>query len=349
MTVLVHGGNIARAAHMYGRPVDDWIDVSTGINVHSYPIPELSAHVWQRLPYPDEQFIAAAFAYYQSRNILLTAGSQPILECLPQALGELGNRQAVLIPDIGYQEHRHAWQGHTQVVDYNGLIDDSEAITKGLAEQDIGHLLVINPNNPTGIRYSVEQIYAWAAQLASKQGFVVVDEAFIDCQPEQSCITPNMPSNVLVIRSFGKFFGLAGIRLGALIAMPTILEYLANQMGIWRVNGPAQAVSTAAFNDRQWQQQMRAQLANQQAQQRQIWQPVLHALGARIQADTALFRSFTMPAELAQEVHQKAAMQGILTRPVDIDGQTSLLRMGNIDITNQSHLQRCNQWLQSLT
>lgn len=348
MTPLIHGGNIQHAAHLYGRPIDDWLDLSTGINVHSYPIPALPAEAWQRLPYPQEDFIQAAWDYYQTRQVLLTAGSQPIMENLPQILTDLGNKQSVLIPDIGYQEHRFAWQDVTNIVDYDGMQDDN-SISERIQDPDIGHLLVINPNNPTGISYAVEQIYAWADVLASKQGYVIVDEAFIDCRPQESCVSASMPNNLVVLRSFGKFFGLAGIRVGAFIAVPHLLERMANNLGIWRVNGPAQAVAAAAFADVNWQQQMRSKLLQEQAQQLQIWHPTLAALGAEVQADNPLFRSFKMPRKMVAELHQKAALQGILTRPVDINEQYGLLRMGNIDITNQSHLQRCQMWLHSLT
>ena len=156
MTPLMHGGDIQRAAHLYGRPAEDWLDLSTGINVHSYPIPPLPAEAWQHLPYPQEAFIKAAWDYYQTRQVLLTAGSQPIMENLPQLLTDLGNKKSVLIPDIGYQEHRYAWQDVTTIVDYAGLLDDSTNISEGIQDPDIGHLLIINPNNPTGISYSVE-------------------------------------------------------------------------------------------------------------------------------------------------------------------------------------------------
>ena len=345
---LIHGGDLQSASHRYNRPIADWLDLSTGINLHSYPIPALAPEVWQRLPYLDEQFIHAAWTYYDSRNLLLTAGSQPVIENLPQVLHHLGNSLTALLPDIGYQEHHYAWRHQGQVETYAGLSDASDEISAKLDAPHIGHLLLINPNNPTGISYTAQQITIWAQQLAAKRGYVIVDEAFIDCAPKDSVIKQDMPTNLVVLRSFGKFFGLAGVRLGAMIAEPAILEDMANCMGPWRVNGPAQAIATAAYTDQAWQQAMRTKLAAEQAQQLGIWQATFTQLGAQLQANTPLFRSFAMAKALAEQLHTQAANAGILIRPVPVSQSTSLIRLGNIDLTNQPHLDRCQGWLASI-
>ena len=346
--LLIHGGDLQSASQRYSRPIEDWVDLSTGINVHSYPIPAMKPEVWQRLPYLDPQLVQAAEDYYGNSNLLLAAGSQPVIELLPEILHSKGNQLTALLPDIGYQEHHQAWRIQGRVESYAGLMDARDEISAKLDEPHIGHLLLINPNNPTGIRYTAEQVNIWAQQLANKQGYVIVDEAFIDCAPAISVIQADMPDNLVVLRSFGKFFGLAGVRLGALVAKPTVLEDMTNRMGSWRVNGPAQAIATAAYKDQVWQQTMRTKLAAEQAQQLSIWQPTFTKLGAQLQADTPLFRSFAMPKTLAEELHTQAANAGILIRPVPVSQSTSLLRLGNIDLTNQPHQDRCQVWLASI-
>ncbi|HCH23549.1 MAG TPA: threonine-phosphate decarboxylase [Oceanospirillaceae bacterium] len=345
---LIHGGDLQSASQRYGRPIADWVDLSTGINVYSYPVPEMKPEVWQRLPYLDPQLVETAAAYYGNRNLLLAAGSQPVIELLPEILHEQGNQLTALLPDIGYQEHHQAWRKQGPVATYSGVVDASDEISARLNEPHIGHLLLINPNNPTGIQYTLAQIHIWAQQLASKQGYVIIDEAFIDCAPAASVVQENMPDNLVVLRSFGKFFGLAGVRLGALVAKPAILQHMAGLMGPWSVNGPAQAIATVAYSDQVWQQAMRTKLATEQAQQLNIWQATFTRLGAQLQANTALFRSFAMPKTLAEQLHTKAANAGILIRPVPVSPSSSLVRLGNIDLTNQSHQDHCLAWLASL-
>jgi cobalamin biosynthetic protein CobC len=157
-----------------------------------------------------------------------------------------------------------------------------------------------------------------------------------------------MPDNLIVLRSFGKFFGLAGIRLGAVIASSHILEKLSTSVGPWAVNGPAQTIAERAFMDLPWTKAMANRLVKEQSQQLRVWHKALAKLGAQLQADTPLFRSFALPTDLATELHHKAAQAGILIRPIDIGDSTSLLRFGNIDLTQPRPLARCQEWLTSI-
>ena len=351
--LLLHGGDRYTASQIYGHPQTDWLDLSTGINVYSYPLPTMPASVWQQLPYINPQLIKAATHYYGCQQLLLSAGSQPVIELLPQTLTSLGNQGPALLPAVGYQEHAAAWRQQGDITTYSGLGNDSQAITSALTSGNAGHMVLINPNNPTGASYSQQAIYSWAQQLQNRQGFVVVDEAFMDVTPQHSCVATDMPDNLVILRSFGKFFGLAGIRLGAVIAHTRVLDQLSAQLGPWTVNGPAQAVAQAAFTDPQWSTTMRTRLLAEQAQQLHVWQPALTALGASLQANTPLFRSFAMATDLAQELHSKAAQAGILIRPVQVGNNTSLLRFGNLDLTHdnltqQTLLAQCQKWLASI-
>ena len=350
---LLHGGDLYTASQIYGHPQTHWLDLSTGINVHSYPLPTIPANAWQQLPYINPQLIEAATHYYGCQQLLLSAGSQPVIELLPQTLTTLGHQGPVLLPAVGYQEHAAAWRQQGDIATYPGLGNDSQTITTALASGNVGHLVLINPNNPTGVSYSQQAIYSWAQQLQGQQGFVVIDEAFMDVTPQHSCVATDMPDNLVVLRSFGKFFGLAGIRLGAVIAHSHVLAHLSSLLGPWTVNGPAQAVAMAAFADSPWSATMRTRLLAEQAQQLHIWQPALAALGAHLQADTPLFRSFSISTDLAQELHTKAAQAGILIRPIQVEDNTSLLRFGNLDLTRdnltqQARLAQCQKWLASI-
>ncbi|MCS5558032.1 MAG: aminotransferase class I/II-fold pyridoxal phosphate-dependent enzyme [Oceanospirillaceae bacterium] len=348
MSQLFHGGDLHAASALFGRPADDWLDLSTGINQHSYPAPAVAPEVWQRLPYLQPALMDAAASYYGPHRCLASSGSQPIIEILPQVLRALGSTKAAWLADVGYQEHRHGWHQCGPIKTYNGLCAQqaTQQIDSAMANGDVGHLVIINPNNPTGTLFPVEQLLLWAQQL--NNGFLVVDEAFIDTHPTASLLSQTLPDNLVILRSVGKFFGLAGIRLGFTFASPRVLTALRQHIGPWSVNGPAQSVAIAALNDQVWQQQMRQQLVRQAPTQLQLWHQPLLQLGTSLAAQHELFRCFAMTPDLAHKLHQSAAEQGILLRPVDINSSKSLLRFGNIDLSKAKFQQRCQTWLQSL-
>ena len=348
MSQLFHGGDLHAASNIFGRPADDWLDLSTGINQHSYPAPVVAAEVWQRLPYLQPALMDAAAGYYGQHACLASSGSQPIIELLPRVLRALGSTKTAWLADVGYQEHRHGWHQCGPIKTYKGLCVQQATlqIDNAMANDEVGHLVIINPNNPTGTLFSVAQLLLWAQQL--NNGFLVVDEAFIDTQPSASLLCQTLPDNVVILRSVGKFFGLAGIRLGFTFASPRVLAALQQYIGPWSVNGPAQSIAIAALNDQVWQQHMRQQLILQAPTQLHLWQQPLLQLGASLAAQHELFRSFAMTPNLAHQLHQSAAEQGILLRPVDINSSKSLLRFGNIDLSQTKAIQRCQNWLQSL-
>jgi|TARA_B110001469_G_scaffold11301_1_gene11343 cobalamin biosynthetic protein CobC len=348
MSPLFHGGDLRSASAVYGRDPADWLDLSTGINQHSYPVPAIGQDAWHQLPYLNPALINAAKCYYGDHPCLASSGSQNVIQLLPFLLHQLGNHQAAWVPDVGYQEHRHAWSQQGEVCTYSGLNSQlaAQQIDKALQDDELGHLVIINPNNPTGQMFSRQQLMMWAHSLDSIGGFLVVDEAFIDTSPAASLLSAELADNLIILRSVGKFFGLAGIRLGFTFAAQTLLNRLATELGPWSVNGPAQTVAIAALSDTVWQTNMRSQLVNEGAQQLDIWQASMARLGADLTASHALFRSFIMASDLADKLHHSAAKSGLLLRPVNINSDTSLLRIGNIDLGHSSALEHCQTWIQ---
>ncbi len=240
--MLEHGGNLRDAARLYGR--DDWIDLSTGINPHGYPAPALSPDAWHRLPEPDPALVAAACAYYGAPDLLPVAGTQAAIQALPRLRGP--SRVTVSAPS--YAEHAHAWDKHGHVrrlaayADLDCAVDASDVV------------VVVNPNNPTGATIAPECLLAWAAHLGARGGWLVVDEAFGDTDPGLSVAAHAAQPGLIVLRSVGKFFGLAGLRLGFVGADAATLRALADLLGPWAVSGPAQAVALHALRDGAWQQ-----------------------------------------------------------------------------------------------
>jgi cobalamin biosynthetic protein CobC len=295
--MLEHGGNLRDAAARFGREVDDWLDLSAGLNPHGYPAPAIDAAAWHRLPEADPHLLATAARYYGAPSLLAVAGSQAAIQALPQLRAPC----RVIVAAPSYAEHAHHWgmHGHAmRQVPYPGL----EA---ALPECDV--MVVCNPNNPTGATVAPDRLLVWAAHLAERGGWLVVDEAFADTDPEMSIAPFSGRPGLIVLRSIGKFFGLAGARVGFVGAQPELLGKLADILGPWTISGPAQAISIAALADTVWQAQTLKQLTAAGAR--------LHALLAQhgIAAQgTALFQWWPEPR--AEQFWQHMAEHGIWVR-----------------------------------
>lgn len=329
---LCHGGDLHTASRQFGTPVEDWIDLSTGINPQYYPIPAFSAEDWQVLPYQRPELEDAVRNYYGDFPCQLASGSQPIIQFLPEVLADL----PVLLPDFGYQEHRQHWEKYGAALRYYPALDldaARESIEQSLATAEAMHLLVINPNNPTGLKFTPAELAVWAEQL-QPGAKLIVDEAFIDLQPEQSVLSEHYRENMLVLRSFGKFFGLAGIRLGAIFGAEEVMQGLAELLGPWPVNGPAQTLAIAALNDQQWHMEARLNIAANAELTEKLLQPVLAAYDAQPFCREQLFACHRLATERAYDLYRALAEQGILVRLIDLQDGSMLLRTGIIDALN---------------
>ncbi len=263
--MLEHGGNLRDAVARYGRPLADWVDLSTGINPDFYPVPALSSNAWHRLPEISDALNAAASAYYQAPALLAVAGSQAAIQALPR----LRAASRVVVSAPSYAEHAHQWRqaGH-QVSEC-----PFSELAQQLAECDV--MVICQPNNPTGAWIAPAELLQWAQRLHQRGGWLIVDEAFGDTLPEISLAAHTehaQHAGLIVLRSVGKFFGLAGLRLGFVAAAPELLTRLADWLGPWAVSGPAQEVALRALSDLDWQQQTRARLLLQGQRLRELLQ-----------------------------------------------------------------------------
>ena len=247
--MLEHGGTLREAMRRYGG--SDWIDLSTGINPVGYPAPAPSADAWQRLPEPDPALVRAACAYYDAPGLLPVAGTQAAIQALPRLRAPA--RVSVSAPS--YAEHAHHWSRHGH------LLRQVPYASLDAAVRDSDVVVIVNPNNPTGATVTPGQLLAWHAQLAARGGWLVVDEAFGDTAPALSIAAHADRPGLIVLRSVGKFFGLAGLRLGFVAAAPALLARLEDLLGPWAVSGPAQEIALAALRDHGWQQATQGRLA----------------------------------------------------------------------------------------
>jgi cobalamin biosynthetic protein CobC len=241
-------------------------------------------------------------------EICAAAGTQAIIQWLPY----LAVQGPVAIAEPTYSEHAVAWRqaGH-DVVAMTSAGDLPAAAV---------HAVIVNPNNPDGRITDLNAIANMAAQVGQRGGWLVIDEAFADVDPAISAVAlcPDLP--IVILRSFGKFYGLAGLRLGFAVAAPAIIAQIAHALGPWACSGPALQIGTAALQDRAWTAQTIGFLARQAG----ALDAVLTQAGFEIVGGTSLFRLARHRG--AKQIHAALAQRHIWCR--SFDGADDLLRFG---------------------
>lgn len=296
---LEHGGNLRAAASRYGIPLEQWIDLSTGIAPNSWPVPVVPDKVWQRLPESDDELMQSARHYYGCEHVLPVAGSQAAIQLLPYLFsGPM--KVAVVLPCYG--EHGPWWQRAGHDVSYIKVDDIDEQLDR------FQLLVLVNPNNPDGRLIKFEQILAWRDRLQANNGCLLVDEAFMDTAPQYSVASHSGEVGLIVLRSLGKFFGLAGLRLGFVCAQASLLQALENKTGPWSVSHVARWIGSKALMDKSWQLQQRATLLS--ATER--LSDLLSSQGLVSVGGTALFQYVL--CQQAETLQQSLAEQAIWVR-----------------------------------
>lgn len=304
---LAHGGRLKRAAAHYGIPLDRWLDLSTGINPVGWPVPAIPDAVWQRLPEGDDGLDVCARAWAgapPAAGCVALPGSQAAIQLLPRlrAPGRVG------VPTPGYAEHAHRWRaaGHDVVP---LAVDDLDAIDDALDGLDV--LVWIHPNNPTGMMVAADMLRAWHARLAARGGWLLLDEAFIDPTPAYSLCPDSGVDGLIVLRSTGKFFGLAGLRGGFAFGPESLCHALIEQLGPWAVSHPARWALAQALRDDDWQWRTVDRLVADAT----ALDAVLTTHGLHVAGGTPLFRY--CPHLGAAVLQEQLARQGVLVRAFD--------------------------------
>jgi cobalamin biosynthetic protein CobC len=311
---MKHGGDLTEAIERHGGAPGSWLDLSTGINPWPWPIPQhLPESVWQRLPSRTEtqRLLEAARKTYGvpgGADIAAAAGTQALIQLLPY----LATPGPVAIVGPTYSEHALAWRnaGHPVIA-----IEHLDACPEHAV-----HVVVVNPNNPDGRAADRAALARVATQLKARCGWLVVDEAFADVDAAISAVAlcPDWP--VLILRSFGKFYGLAGLRLGFAVGAPDVIRRIATALGPWPCSGPALLIGTEALGDQPWADRMRSAL---QEQARKL-DKVLEEAGFAIAGGTPLFRLARHSQAL--KLHDALARRHIWCR--SFDWADDLLRFG---------------------
>lgn len=297
-TPAYHGGDLREAEALFGVPDAGWLDLSTGINPTAYPDTHVSPEAWHRLPQPTAQnlLLQAARSYYgvpQDAAIVAGPGSQALLQHLPALFTPGG--VAVIGPT--YAEHSRLWSasGH----DVTTVDDLSKAKAGDIA-------VLVNPNNPDG--RTVDPARLVAVDGEPRRRLLVVDEAFADTNPANSVVPRLGADPILALRSFGKFFGLPGLRLGFAIGPPGIVARLKDHLGPWAVSGAALEIGARALGDKTWIADTRSRLA----ERADALDRVLAAAHLKIVGGTSLFR--LVEDSHAPEIFPRLGESGIFVR-----------------------------------
>jgi cobalamin biosynthesis protein CobC len=295
-----HGGALDVARRLKPSAPEPWIDLSTGINPHPYPLPDLAPDAWSRLPASGAlaDLEAAAARRYGAAAGTVVAG--PGSQALIQTLARIVARDAVAVLGPTYGGLRSAFAAAGARVDEAKRIGD-------MGELDVA--IVVNPNNPDGRITPRAELLELQKRLAPRGGLLIVDEAFADFDGESESLAAVLPEGAVVLRSFGKSFGLAGLRLGLAIASPDIVRALRAALGPWPVSGPAIAIGTKALADLAWTDAMHGRLGEEAAR----LDSLIEGAGFRIVGGTRLFR-FAANAD-ARAAFERLLAAGILTRP----------------------------------
>ena len=248
-----HGGNLNAARLAYPQAPEPWLDLSTGINPYPYLFAELPPECATRLPEPQalcalEQAAASSYHVPATMEVIAAPGTQAIINWLPYLLPA----RRVGILGFTYSEYARSWAASGAEVT---IVED----LAGLADKDVA--IIVNPNNPDGRRIAACELHALAAAMSKHDGLLIVDEAFIDFLEPGASVVLDMPARgIVALRSFGKTFGLPGLRLGFAIAPTPLAEKLRAALGPWPVSGAAIAIGSKALLDKAWLASTRAKL-----------------------------------------------------------------------------------------
>ncbi len=306
-----HGGCLHVFAQHYGIALDEWLDVSTGINPKGFLPSVIPNNIWMQLPQDDDGLELAAQKYYGVDHLLMVPGSSWAIQTLPSILhNTLLKTQRVLLPKIGYGEHKAAWiQANVDLDFYDDIPTDAQLSWANVC-------VLINPNNPTTRLLDRQQVANMAKVLNQHQGYLIVDEAFIDTQPQHS-VLGEWQDNMIVLRSLGKFFGLAGLRVGTVVASTSILQAMQHALPPWAISSVSRYVAKQALLDEFWIAENRLWISQNIQRLLSICAKVFSHERTLIRAADLFVTVWFDDSNVAAQWHHKLCCYGIYCRLLD--------------------------------
>jgi cobalamin biosynthetic protein CobC len=281
-----HGGGLDAAVAQFGGTRDDWLDLSTGINAIPYPIPDIPDNFWHALPdsHAQNTLLNAARGFWNvpaTANIIATSGVSQLIAMIPSLLPS--NRVEIIGPT--YNEHAAAF------------------VADGWNVGETGNVrVVVHPNNPDG------RLHQITTQETQDTDLTIIDESFCEVTPTETLIELAREPNVIILKGLGKFWGLAGLRLGFAIGAPELIRKLTDRIGPWAISGPAQFIGNAALRDQSWAKDTRKRLKADTARLDNL----MAQHGAEIIGGTHLFRLYD--TDNAVDFQHRLAKQFVWTR-----------------------------------
>lgn len=330
MTRTFHGGDVYAAARELRRGLNRLLDFSASINPLG-PSPaalRTISHASELLRhYPDPacwdlRQALASFWHRSPAEFLIGNGSTELIHLLPAAL----QIRHLLVIGPTFSEYAAAMArsgGQVSMVmakrpdGYRAPLDQVFAVPKkirktGTNAVPIDAVLLCNPNSPTGYACDPAMVRKWARQAARRGLWCLVDETFAEYCEHVSILSEALPAQTIVLRSFTKFYGLPGLRVGYAVAKRKVIERIGDHQPPWSVNMLAQRAAVAALHDAR-----HAQLSLRFMERERAW--LLKGLellpGCSVFPSSANFILLELPAGLrAAKVVQALRRQGLLIR-----------------------------------
>ena len=294
-----HGGKLNTAIKFFGGSSSEWLDLSTGINPREYPIPKINLKIWKNLPddaeFSDLEKAARNFWNIPDETSIISAsGASALIALIPR----VSPSKTVSIPSPTYSEHAISFRA----ADYRQIEENAEV------------QVIVNPNNPDGSVWNADDV------LKRHRKLTIIDESFCDTVKENSLIELSGIAGFIILKSFGKFWGLGGLRLGFAIGLEQTLKPIRQALGPWQVSGPALNIGTLALKDLNWAHENRRFLEKQSTR----LDALMNKHNATVIGGTSLFRLYHV--DKASSVFEKLALKKILSRTFEYN--QNWLRLG---------------------
>jgi threonine-phosphate decarboxylase len=259
----LHGGDVYHLARTLGVAISDLLDFSANINPLGFP-PGLTGAVQEALReivhYPDRRCrklrtALAAYHHLTPEAILVGNGSTELIYLAARVLGP--RRGLIVTP--AFSEYAHALELARVPVAFLPTGESHNFTLQEVPEVQGGDLIFLaHPASPSGAPLDPELFLAVAAAVEAAGAYLLLDEAFVDFVEEASLkLHLGRFSRLMILRSFTKFFGIPGMRLGFLLGAPELVARLAAAQEPWSVNTMAQAMGVACLADQDYMSRTR--------------------------------------------------------------------------------------------